>query len=847
MKPLAQLEEAFHDLVPLPEPQQRERLEALGRRDPAAATALRELLAAHARESQIDRPAQLGPEADQAPVARARPEDLIGRQIGRYRVLRHLGSGGMSDVFEAEQERPTRRVALKALRSSSAAEGSALRRFMLELETLAQLDHPHIASVYDGGFWPEPGAAWSAWIAMELVDEPLSILDFASRRALDREARIELVMPLLDAVHHAHRRGFLHRDLKPANLLASLARVDAGVKVIDFGLARALPGVSEELTRTRSGEILGTPLYMSPEQADGTRGGVDVRADVYALGILLFELLLGQHPIDVAGRTLGEIVAHIRAGRLQSPDRIDANIAPDLAAILERATQREADLRYDNVDALRADLGRFLASEPVHAHEVSTARRVRLFVRRHRTGVLLAGLCLVLGIAALTQILVLWNRSESALAKFHAEEERVRIARAELGDVKATLSDAAARVVARSSRAMSRAATRGESRRVVADAFGRLRALDPVLRRDTSSLGSLASAYAAIGDLHGTEWFARKEDVRVASEAYGQAVELRRAILAAEPQSQQARSELVRALVNYVQSLRKCGAVDRVFPADEAVVHARALSSSKPKVDAHLRLLLSALWARSDLAIESSRREQGMADAKAAVELARAEHETRSDWLEALAWAEFRYGTWCAYSSGLRAEALGLCRSAADRIVGYVRKTKSRDQELRLAVQTILGFEVDLLLERDRSTESFARAEVGMRLFETLGREAGGAMQVEEIETWSRFALQAMRAAATAEDRRRVATALQDMWRGVDAERLSQMLNPAGLGKAMIEIAGKIRGESEGEGEKQGIDVYRAVVTEGLRRLKLELPLAEDAERPDLEAQRKALEGLLRR
>ena len=300
---------------------------------------------------------------------------LEGRRIGEFKLLRTLGQGGMGVVYEAEQDQPRRRVALKLVRSLPGTSHDA-RRLALEAETIARLSHPNIAQVYAAGSIDDP-AGKLAWFAMELVEGAETLIEFARSRSLDREARLELFDSVCRAVHHGHQRGVIHCDLKPRNVL-----VDSGgtPKVIDFGIARVTSTERNAETLRGGTDFAGTLAYMSPEQASGVPGAVDTRSDVYSLGVTLYELLCDTKPLALAGRSITEALEVVRDVAPAAPRGLPA----DLATIVLVALAKEPADRYAGVAELAEDLRRFRASEPIVARPPSLAHRLALFARRRR-------------------------------------------------------------------------------------------------------------------------------------------------------------------------------------------------------------------------------------------------------------------------------------------------------------------------------------------------------------------------------------------------------------------------------------------------------------------------------
>ncbi len=299
-------------------------------------------------------------------------------RIGDYCVLEVLGAGGMGVVYLAEHPNTRRRVAVKVLHTGLASDEYA-RRFRLEVELLGRIQDSGIAQIYDAGTTGE-GVAAKAYLVMEYV-AGRSLTRYAQEEDLSIEARVRLLAQVAQAAHAAHLHGVIHRDLKPANVLVT----DAGeVKVIDFGVARTVELDGDDSLRTRTGAVVGTLAYMSPEQVRGDANRIDVRTDVYSLGVMAYELLGRKLPLDLAGLTLteaGRRVTQVDPPRLST---LDLRCRGDLEWIVAMALEKEADRRYQSARALVDDLERHLRSEPVVAGPASVAYVLRKIARRHR-------------------------------------------------------------------------------------------------------------------------------------------------------------------------------------------------------------------------------------------------------------------------------------------------------------------------------------------------------------------------------------------------------------------------------------------------------------------------------
>ncbi|MFI5167064.1 MAG: tetratricopeptide repeat protein [Thermoanaerobaculales bacterium] len=344
--------------------------------------------------------------AAQQPVAARR----LPEKIGEYRILRMLGEGGMGVVYEAEQQSPRRRVAVKIMRQGHFVDDHHARMFHREAETLGRLKHPGIAAIYESGH-TEDG---HDFFAMELVQGQTLDLWLAKRPTPmsppELDLRLRLFRTICDAVNYAHLRGVIHRDLKPSNIIVtddagshveSAAASLPAVKILDFGLARIMDAdVQGGSMLTEVGMIKGTLQYMSPEQARAEADAIDLRTDVYALGMILYEMLTLRRPYDLARSTLAEAVrvvceapptplAQAWSGT-KKPD-------PDLDTIVGRALEKEPERRYASAAALSEDVERYLTLQPIVARPPSTAYRARKYVQRHRVGVgIAAGVALTL-------------------------------------------------------------------------------------------------------------------------------------------------------------------------------------------------------------------------------------------------------------------------------------------------------------------------------------------------------------------------------------------------------------------------------------------------------------------
>lgn len=431
------------------------------------------------------------------PASGGSARQIVGARVGRYVITRVIASGGMGTVYEAEQHRPSRRVALKVMQASLASE-SARRRFEFESQILGLLRHPNVAQIFEAGVYEDMGGA-VPFFAMELIEGATSLTAYVARRRTEgggdaagdaggdesgagslkgrlpehvsggvlrgggpsapppgtREEIDTILGTFLQAcaaVQHGHQQGVIHRDLKPANILVDATGV---VKVIDFGVARVIrQGRDETPTLSEPGRVIGTLAYMSPEQVGqrvtdshigdisslvdqratppgGTlsslAGEIDIRTDVYSLGIVLYEMLCGASPYDVRSKALGDAAAIIQFQPPVRPSSLNALLRGDLETILLKALEKDRERRYQSVEAFARDIERYRRLEPIDARPPTSLYQIRLFTRRHRALVFAVGV--IAAVLVIATSVSLWFAARASVKAAEAEKSRLRAQR----------------------------------------------------------------------------------------------------------------------------------------------------------------------------------------------------------------------------------------------------------------------------------------------------------------------------------------------------------------------------------------------------------------------------------
>jgi len=520
--------------------------------------------------------------------------EKLGAQIGPYKLLQMLGQGGMGEVWVAKQSEPVKRkVALKLIKPGMDSR-AVLQRFEQERQALAMMDHPNIAKVLDAGMTPNG----QPFFVMELVNG-LPLNKFCDELKLKPKERLQLFVPICQAVQHAHQKGIVHRDLKPANILITMIDTKPVPKVIDFGVAKATAGkLTDESMSTQFGAVVGTLEYMSPEQAGFSGEDIDTRADIYSLGVILYELLTGLRPIDAARlkkAALTEMLRIIRedepskpstrlstdaslpslaAMRQTDPRKLMAILRGDLDWVVMKCLEKHRERRYETANALARDIQRYLNGDAVEACPPSVGYRMGKFLKRNKGKVLAASFVLLSLVAGL--IGTAWGlfhadrarQAEAAQRKIAVEEKKKADTREELAiDAVKKFRDA----VANNPELKNNPALESLRKALLKEPLAFFKALRDRLQadRDTrpESLARLAAASHDLGWL--TDEIGDKEDALI---AFRESLAILQKLADANPAVTRFQHDLASTHGNIAKLLNATGKPGEALKADESAL-----------------------------------------------------------------------------------------------------------------------------------------------------------------------------------------------------------------------------------------------------------------------------------
>jgi len=545
-----ELETIFWKAIDIPSPSKlAEYLDNACGQDTELRTRVEKLIAAHPHaRCFLEEPSHL------ADISQSmHPQEKPGDILGDYKIVKQIGEGGMGIVYMAEQLQPVKRkVALKIIKVGMDSQ-QILSRFEAERQTLALMDHPNIARVFDAG-QIENGRPY---FVMELVDG-IPMTDFCDRNNLDTEKKLELFSELCHGLQHAHQKGIIHRDLKPSNVLVTFIDNEPVPKIIDFGVSKALDRDSTEQTLfTTFGQLVGTPLYMSPEQAALSGNDIDTRSDIYSMGVVLYELLTGSTPFDkntLAKAGYDEMRRMIREDEPAKPSSristleadnesvsIDRDtdmrhltkiLRHDLDWIVMKALEKERDRRYQTVADFAQDIDRFLDHQPVEARPPSTVYRLKKYCKRNKTFVT-ASVIVVIAIlsgsgVSIWQAVIAHQRFLSEkTARAEVEQERERAALA-LIQTRKTIDNYVKTV--QNAELLKDSRFRPLMKELLKDALKHYQSLINTFEMDNESLLELSDAFYQIGLING-----RIGENETAMVAYHKSIDIREKLIAKEP------------------------------------------------------------------------------------------------------------------------------------------------------------------------------------------------------------------------------------------------------------------------------------------------------------------------
>ena len=363
-----------------------------------------------------------------APPAGSASDPLIGTKIGSCTLKSIIGSGGMGTVYEAIQEKPRRRVALKMMKRGITSR-SATRRFEFESQTLARLKHQGVAQIYEAGTHDD-GYGGVPYFVMEYIPNKKTLTEYANDKKLGTSERLALFSMVCDAVQHGHLKGIVHRDLKPGNILVGS---NGQPKIIDFGIARSTDSDMAVTTlQTDVGQLIGTLQYMSPEQCEADPSDIDTRSDVYSLGVILYELLTGKPPYDIRQMAIHEAVRIVREEEPTKLSTVDRHLRGDIETIALKALEKDRERRYQSATVLREDVQHYLNDEPIAARPPGAIDYLRRFAKKYRAAAVAIAAVVVVLVVAVVGISIFaidaqMQRGVAEQATFEAEESNEQL------------------------------------------------------------------------------------------------------------------------------------------------------------------------------------------------------------------------------------------------------------------------------------------------------------------------------------------------------------------------------------------------------------------------------------